>query len=162
MDRRRAVSMVRLAGAYARHVATHTASRRRPRPDGLAEFARLYGRDRITPITPQDREEMPSHGLCVGCGLCTFAAPRAGYLRADRLPSQLTRTLPEMWTSRDLPYDDVDWQAGAEVCPMGVPLPRMRDFVARRLERDGVQPPAPQTPPRVLPLPGRPGSSLPA
>jgi hypothetical protein len=154
MDRRRAVSMVRLAGAYARHVVTHTASRRTPRGEGLAAFARLYQRDRITPLTPQDREELPSHGLCVACGLCTFAAGRAGYLRADRLPSQLTRTLPELWTSRELPYDKLDWQAGAEVCPMGVPLPQMRGFVARRLERDGTAPTAAQVPPAVLPLAG--------
>jgi hypothetical protein len=146
--------MVRLAGAYARHLAMRAASRRRPQQDGLAEFARLYARDRITPLTAQDRDELPAHGLCVACGVCTFAAGRAGYLRADRLPSQLTRTLPELWTSRDLPFDGVDWEAGAEVCPMGVPLPAMRDFVARRLERDGVQPSALQIPPRELPLPG--------
>jgi hypothetical protein len=158
MDRRRAVSMVRLAGAYARHVATHTAARRKPPVDGVAEFARLYQRDRITPLSPRDREELPSHGQCVACGLCTFAAGRAGYLRADRLPSQLTRTLPDLWTSRDLPYDELDWQAGAEVCPMGVPLPEMRGFVARRLEQDGVNPPPPQVPPAVLPLPGPYGS----
>jgi hypothetical protein len=152
LDRRRAVSMVRLAGAYARHLA-HRATPRRGAPgDGLAQFARLYGRDRITPLSPRDREELPAHGLCVACGLCTFAAPGAAYLRADRLPSQLTRNLPELWTSRDLPYDDVDWQAGAEVCPIGVPLPQMRDFVARRLEQDGVAPPPPQVPPAVLPL----------
>lgn len=153
-DRRRAVSMVRLAGAYARHVARRAvASRRPPAEDGFTAFARLYARDRITPLTPQDRAELPSHGLCVACGLCTFAAKRAGYLRADRLPSQLTRNLPELWTSRDLPYDDVDWTAGAAVCPMGVPLPQLRGFVARRLEQDGVAPLAPQVPPRTLPLP---------
>jgi hypothetical protein len=158
MDRRRAVSMTRLAGAYARHLATRAASRRRPRAGGVEEFAALYGRDRITPLSVRDREELPSHGLCVACGLCTFAAGRAGYLRADRLPAQLTRTLPDLWTSRDLPYDDVDWRSGAEVCPMGVPLQDMRGFVARRLEQDGVAPPPPQIPPAVLPLPGPYGS----
>jgi len=154
MDRRRAVSMARLAGAYARHVARQAATRRQPRQDGVSAFLHLYGRDRITPLSEQDRSELPGHGLCVACGLCTFAAGRAGYLRADRLPSQLTRTLPELWTSRDLPYDEVDWAAGAEACPMGVPLPPMRDFVRRRLEADGVAPPAPQVPPAVLPLTG--------
>src|SRR5258708_23400614 len=154
IDRRRAVSMVRLAGAYARHVARQAVPRRQPHQDGVAVFLQLYGRDRITPLTPQDRAELPSHGLCVACGLCTFAAGRSGYLRADRLPSQLTRTLPELWTSRDLPYDEVDWAAGEAVCPMGVPLPAMRAFVGRRLELDGVAPPAPQVPPSVLPLPG--------
>ena len=153
MDRRRAVSMVRLAGAYGRHLARR-AARRTPDAGGLAEFHRLYGRDRITPLSAQDRAELPSHGMCVACGLCTFAAPRAGYLRADRLPSPLTRTLPELWTSRDLPYDHVDWAAGAAVCPLGVPLAEMRSFVARRLEQDGVAPTAPQVPPRVLPMPG--------
>jgi hypothetical protein len=154
MDRRRAVSMVRLAGAYARHLARQAAPwRRRDEEGGVEAFQRLYGRERITPLSAQDRAELPSHGLCVACGLCTFAAGRAGYLRADRLPSQLTRTLPELWTSRDLPYDELDWAAGAEVCPMGVPLPAMRDFVRRRLERDGVAPTAPKVPPAVLPLP---------
>ena len=146
--------MTRLAGAYARHLARRAVARRQPQPDGVAAFLDLYARDRITPLGKDDRAELPAHGLCVACGLCTFAAPRAGYLRADRLPSQLTRTLPELWTSRDLPYDEVDWAAGAEVCPMGMPLPQMRAFVGRRLERDGVAPPAPQVPPLVLPLSG--------
>jgi hypothetical protein len=155
VDRRRAVSTARLAAAYARHMLRQAATRRTAdTSDGVAAFLRLYGRDRITPLTPQDRAELPAHGLCVACGLCDFAAGRAGYLRPDRLPSQLTRTLPELWTSRDLPFDEVDWAAGAAVCPMGVPLPQMREFVARRLERDGVAPTAPQVPPRVLPLPG--------
>jgi hypothetical protein len=154
VDRRRAVSTARLAAAYARHMVRQAARRNADTDDGVAAFLRLYGRDRITPLTPQDRAELPAHGLCVGCGLCDFAAGRAGYLRPDRLPSQLTRTLPELWTSRDLPYDEVDWAAGAAVCPMGVPLPQMRDFVARRLERDGVAPTAPQVAPAVLPLPG--------
>jgi hypothetical protein len=156
MDRRRAVSTVRLAGAYARHLVRQAGARRRAEPAGaaVAAFQRLYGRDRITPLAPQDRAELPAHGLCIACGLCDFAAGRAGYLRADRLPSQLTRTLPELWTSRDLPYDEVDWAAGAAVCPMGVPLPQMRGFVARRLEQDGVAPTAAQVPPAVLPLPG--------
>jgi hypothetical protein len=159
LDRRRAVSMVRLAGAYARHVGKQAvASRVAPRGDGVSAFQRLYGRDRITPLSPQDRAELPAHGLCVACGLCDFAAGRAGYLRPDRLPGQLTRTLPELWTSRDLPYDEVDWAAGAAVCPMGVPLPQMRDFVARRLDQDGVAPTALQVPPAVLPLPGPYGS----
>ncbi len=153
IDRRRAVSMVRLAGAYARHLARRATTGRQQHEDGVAAFLRLYGRDRITPLSPQDRAELPSHGLCVACGLCTFAAPRAGHLRADRLPSQLTRTLPELWTSRDLPYDEVDWAAGAAVCPMGVPLGEMRGFVGRRLTQDGTAPPAPQLPPAVLPLP---------
>jgi hypothetical protein len=157
LDRRRAVSMTRLAGAYARHLARRATTR--TRGDGVAEFLDLYRRDRITALTVQDRAELPTHGLCVACGLCDFAAPRAGYLRPDRLPSQLTRTPPELWTSRDLPYDDVDWAAGAAVCPMGVPLPQMRGFVARRLERDGVEPTAPQVPPAVLPLPGPYGSA---
>jgi hypothetical protein len=159
MDRRRAVSMARLAGAYARHIARRTATRRTGRAqDGLAAFERLYRGDRITPLAAQDRAELPAHGLCIACGLCDFAAGRAGYLRPDRLPSQLTRTLPELWTSRDLPYDEVDWEAGAAVCPMGVPLPAMRGFVARRLEQDGVAPSAPQPPPVTLPLPGPYGS----
>jgi hypothetical protein len=151
--------MVRLAGAYARHVGRQAVgSRLAQRVDGVAEFERLYRRDRITPLSAQDRAELAAHGLCVACGLCDFAAGRAGYLRPDRLPSQLTRTLPELWASRDLPYDEVDWAAGAAVCPMGVPLPRMRDFVARRLEQDGVAPTAPQVPPAMLPLPFSSGS----
>jgi len=153
MDRRRAVSTVRLAAAYGRHLVRHAATRRSAaEADGVAAFLKLYGRDRITPLTPQDRAELPAHGMCIACGLCDFAGGRGGYLRPDRLPTQLTRTLPELWTSRDLPYDAVDWSAGAEVCPMGVPLPQVRDFVDRRLERDGTAPTAPQVPPSTLPL----------
>src|SRR4029077_13595683 len=93
--------------------------------------------DRITPLTPAERDQLPGHGGCIGCGLCGFAAPRGGYLRAERLPSQLTRSLPDLWTSRGLPLDGVDWPAGAAVCPTGVPLDVIGGFGTATPEPEG-------------------------
>jgi ferredoxin len=153
---RRAASLGRLAALFGRHLARRGASgvaRRWSPPSadpGLRRFDALYRSDRITALSPADREQLAAQGRCVGCGLCGFAAPRAGYLRPERLPSQLTRSLPDMWATRDLPFDAVDWSAGASVCPTGVPLEAMRGFVRDRLGRDGVEPPAPRRP---APLP---------
>jgi hypothetical protein len=161
---RRAAALGRLGALYGRHLARRGAERM-VHPGGaggagLARFDALYGPDRITAVTPGEREQLPGHGRCVACGLCGFAAPRAGYLRAERLASQLTRSLPDLWITRDLPLDAVDWRSAAAVCPAGVPLEGMRGFVRDRLERDGVEPPAPRRP---APLPGRrPPGPLPA
>ncbi len=94
-------------------------------------------------MTPDERDQLAGHGRCVGCGLCGFAAPRAGYLRAERLPSQLTRSLPTSGspaTSRSTPSTG---RRAAAVCPLGVPLEGIRGFVRERLGRDGVEPPRP-------------------
>lgn len=150
----RANALRRLAVLYARH--TVRRSLHRAPDDGLARFEELYTPERITAITASEREQMTEHGRCISCGLCSFAAARAGYLRADRLPSQLTRSLPDLWTSRELDLEAVDWTAAAAVCPVGVPLAEMSLFVADRLRRDGSAPPAPQIPPPALP----PGTQL--
>ena len=148
LDRRRVAALGRLATTYARHVARR-ALRRGP-GDGLGRFQALYGADRITPLTPGERDQLPGHGGCIGCGLCGFATPRSGYLRPERLPSQLTRSLPDLWTSRDLPLAGVDWPAGASVCPTGVPLDQIGAFVVTHLEREGTVAPPPGRAP-VLP-----------
>jgi hypothetical protein len=154
---RRAAALARLGALYARHVARRGArlvSRSAEAEGaGLERFDALYGPDRITEVTAAERSELAGHGRCVGCGLCGFAAPRAGYVRPERLPSQLTRTLPDLWITRDLPLDAVDWAAAGAVCPMGVPLEGIRGFVRDRLARDGVEPPAPRRP---ASLPGGP------
>ncbi|HEY2704199.1 MAG TPA: hypothetical protein VGL20_10960 [Candidatus Dormibacteraeota bacterium] len=152
---RRATALGRLGALYGRHLARRGAELviHRSAGAGLARFEALYGPDRITAVTPGERAQLAAHGRCVGCGLCGLATPRAGYVRPERLASQLTRSLPELWATRDLPLDAVDWGRGAAVCPMGVPLEAMRGFVRDRLERDGVEPPAPRRP---APLPTTP------
>ncbi|HVS41781.1 MAG TPA: hypothetical protein VMU20_05875 [Candidatus Dormibacteraeota bacterium] len=152
---RRAAALTRLGALYGRHLARRGALRLAGRGTdtdaGLARFDELYGPARITALSASERDQLGAHGRCVACGLCGFAAPRAGYVRAERLPSQLTRSLPDLWVTRDLPLDGVDWHAAAAVCPTGVPLPAMRGFVRERLVRDGVEPPV-QRP--SVPLPG--------
>jgi hypothetical protein len=146
---RRVTALRRLAVLYARH--TVRRSLHRLPQGGLARFEELYTADRITAITAPEREQMAAHGRCIGCGLCGFAAARAGYLRAERLPSQLTRSLPDLWTSRELDLAGVDWEAAAAVCPVGVPLAEMSRFVTDRLRRDGTAAPAIQAAPKALP-----------
>jgi hypothetical protein len=141
--RARAEALGRLAWLYARHLARRAVSRPAP-GTGLRRFETLYAPERLTAITAEERRQLPRHGLCVACGLCNFAAAGAGYLRSERLPLQLTRHLPDLWAMRDLELTGVDLSAAAVVCPMGVPLPAMRDFVQARLARDGVTPPAPR------------------
>lgn len=144
--RARARALTRLALVYARHAAVH-AVRRPPHGAGLRQFRDSYSAERLTAITPEERAQLPDHGLCVACGLCNFAVAATGYLRSERLPLQLTRHLPDLWVLRDEELATVDFGAGAAVCPMLVPLPAMRDFAAARLARDGAAPP----PPRAVP-----------
>jgi hypothetical protein len=141
----RARALTRLAWLYGRHL-TRRAVHRPAAGEGLRRFQSLYASERLTAVTAEERRQLPEHGLCVACGLCNFAAPAAGYLRSERLSLQLTRHLPDLWVTRDLELQAVDFAAGAAICPMGVPLPAMRDFVTARLARDGVQPPPARVP----------------
>ena len=148
---RRVAALGRLAVGYSRHTMSRLV--RRGGWGGLAAFDALYRRDRISRLTPEERAALAGHGRCIACGLCTFAATRSGYLTAERLPLQLTRSLPEVWATRDLALDSLDWAAAQAVCPTNVPLGQIRDLLITRLEADGVLPPAPQLAPAVLPVP---------
>ena len=139
----RAAALTRLAALYARHVARLAVSRRREGA-GLRAFERLYTPDRISAVTPAERVALPRHGDCIACGLCVVAVRGLASLPAERLPLSLTRSLPELWTARDLDLDGIDWEAAAAVCPTGVPLPAIAVFVRDRLARDGVEPPLPR------------------
>lgn len=138
-------AMTRLAGLYARHTARRAVTRRRE-GEGLRAFDELYTPDRITALSAEERAGMHRHGDCIACGLCVVAVRGAVGLPCERLPLSLTRSIPDLWTARDLDLDAVDWEAAAAVCPTGVPLPAVADFVRSRLAHDGVEPPRPREP----------------
>lgn len=146
--RRRAEALARLAGLYSRHLVRRAVHRGRS-GDGLRRFDALYTADRITAVTEWERARLGGHGACIACGLCDFAAQRAGFLTAERLPLQLTRNLSDLWVARDLDLRAVDWTAADAVCPVGVPLSEVAELVAARLGRDGIEPPPPSLPPRT-------------
>jgi hypothetical protein len=159
---RHAAAVGRLGALYGRHLVRRGAVRvahrsGSPAGSGLPRFEALYGPERITAVSHAEREQLDGQGRCVACGLCGFAVPRAGHLRPERLPSQLTRSLPDLWITRDLELDAVDWVGAAAVCPMGVPLQAMPGVVRDRLVRDGVEPPVPRRP---APLPTPPDPAL--
>lgn len=149
--RRRARAIGHLGALYARHL-VRRATRRRVAGEGLGAFEALYAAERITPVTVAERGRLAGHGDCVACGLCSFAAPRSGYLTAERLPLQLTRSLSGLWTARDLDLGGLDWGAAGAVCPLGVPHAEIADLVDARLARDGAEPPPRRRPP-LLPRP---------
>lgn len=111
-------SLARLALAYGRHQIRRLGRRRRP---VIEAFLRAYARDHLVPLTDTEREALPAISTCIGCGLCDVAAGgRAGAVALSDLAAHL-RPLPLLPALKGA-LGDVDAEAGALACPMGVPV----------------------------------------
>jgi hypothetical protein len=125
----RADSLVKLAWAYGLHLA-----RRRIKPgrSQLTELLDTYSVDGMRPITPGERERHPHLVTCINCGLCAFAARRAGKTRLPDLASSYMRLYARLGeASSDLAGEDPDFAAASAVCPVGLPLEEVAAVVRR-------------------------------
>ncbi len=103
--------------------------------DGLNRMHRLYADDRVPHLTPNEHASLAEYSGCIGCGLCGAwgeaelepADPRV-YDHPMSRPLALSRDLSTAWTGREhlatappIPAENV--------CPMGVPLDDLTEFL---------------------------------
>lgn len=129
----RADSLVKLALAYAVHLARRRLTRHPSQLTGLLE---TYAPDGIRPIDASTRERHPRLVGCINCGLCAFAAGRLGQTRLPDLASSYMRLYPRLReASSDLAGDTPDLVAATAVCPVGLPLDEVAEVVRRMATR---------------------------
>jgi hypothetical protein len=137
-------SLVRLGFYFFRQLLRRVTARE----SGLARFEANYDADRLRPLTPDERDALPSFSGCIACGMCdaVFDAydrtPRGQFRGPSDLPLAYTRNLPD--------YDALppflaelrkgDLEHLERVCPARIPFRRLAVFVERRadeLAREG-------------------------
>jgi hypothetical protein len=104
---------------------------------GLAEFRASYAKDRLPPVTPEERRDLPTFGRCIACGLCDVGEG----VRAAASEGAYAGTMDLMLaSSRSMPDFDVAVRSFAAVsderlaelearCPTRVPMRRIAAVV---------------------------------
>jgi len=119
----RILSLLNLAYRFNRHMVVKPLADSTP---GKVRFMEQYGPERLLPLDPQSRAQLPHLQGCIACGLCDTVCPG---LPSD-LASCLTRSLPDYGLIEhhlDL-LECGDCHACEQICPAGVPLREMLLF----------------------------------
>jgi hypothetical protein len=104
---------------------------------GLADFVHSYAADRLPPLTPGERQELPALSGCIACGLCDVgegaAIARSGGRYAGVMDLMLasSRNMPD-FDAAALSFEAVGDERLAELetrCPARVPMRRLAAFV---------------------------------
>jgi succinate dehydrogenase/fumarate reductase-like Fe-S protein len=104
---------------------------------GLALFHENYDADRLPPVTPEERAELPRFSRCIACGRCDVgeAARMAGsggaYPGLMAIVLASSRSMPDH-DAAALALDHVPEEvlaAKEAICPTGVPFVALARFV---------------------------------
>jgi hypothetical protein len=122
-----------LAWAFLRTVLVNVFGGRR----GLSDLQRSYAPDRLPPVTPDERRELPLLGGCIACGICDVgeaaAMARSGgqYRGVMDLMLASSRSMPD-YDAAARSFEAVGDQrleALEPRCPARVPMRRVAAFV---------------------------------
>jgi hypothetical protein len=134
-------ALVRLGWALLRSVLAPLLGTRRR----LADFRRSYAGDHLSPVSRQDRRDLPLFGTCIGCGLCDvgegarIVRSKGTYRGVMDLMLASSRSAPDYdAAARSFAAVGADRLAELETrCPVGVPMRRVAAFVTAMSEPRG-------------------------
>src|SRR5450432_4459584 len=127
---------------------------------GIAMFRANYDADGLPPVSPAEREEMPSFSRCISCGLCDrgeaarIAASGGAYRGVMALVVAGSRSMPD-YRAAAYSFSFVTDDVLAEkelICPTQVPFRSIARFVREKANAVGGALPLP---PRIASLPPR-------
>jgi hypothetical protein len=131
-------------------------------PGGLLRFRAYYDPDRLPPVAPDERIEMPAYSRCIACGLCDrgeserIAASGGAYRGVMALVLAASRSMPEF---RAAAYSasfvsEAVLKDKERVCPAHVPIAALSRFIRDKAAAVGGPLPLPSRldslPPRAL------------
>ncbi|MEO8905135.1 MAG: hypothetical protein ABI627_26740 [Polyangiaceae bacterium] len=128
------------------------------RKSGIAAFRANYDADGLPPVTPAEREAMPSFSGCIACGLCDrgesgrIAASGGAYRGVMTLVLAGSRSMPD-YRAAAYSFSFVPDEVLAEkekICPTQVPFRAIARFVR---DKAGAVGGALPLPPRIESLP---------
>jgi hypothetical protein len=127
---------------------------------GIAAFRENYDADGLPPVTPAERELIPSFSRCIACGLCDrgeigrIAASGGAYRGVMALVLAGSRSMPD-YRAAAYSFGFVSDEVLAEkerICPTEVPFRAIARFVRDKANAVGGALPLP---PRIESLPPR-------
>ena len=102
---------------------------------GIKEFLSDYASDRVFPIKSDERKRYAQFGHCIQCGLCAAVVEKmepqfySKFLTPALVASTFTRSLPDVSLNYDFPAKKISMKALEMVCPTGVPLEGILEFL---------------------------------
>lgn len=107
--------------------------------DGYSAFKEKYLADNFFELTPEERGSFPNFQKCINCGVCIPSCLFSVDISKNDLPDpeyyacSLSRPLPDLWTASDSIYKCTCCAACESVCPQGVPISEIVQFVKRKI-----------------------------
>lgn len=129
-------ALVILAVALLRSLAARLSGREM----GMKRFLENYAPDRLPPVSPDERDELPAQSRCIACGLCDegegprMAASRGAYPGLMQLVLASSRSMPDHDAAAK-GFSHVPDEVLAEketICPTRVPLRTLASFVRKK------------------------------
>lgn len=112
---------------------------------GVEAFLSLYAKDQIFPLTHEQRKTFASHSNCINCGLCVsqceapISSGGALFYQTFMTPAHVafsySRMLSDNFYNQDFLKYCSQCRACEKVCPTGVPLTKIIEFVQVTAER---------------------------
>ena len=110
---------------------------------GEARFLENYGPEGLVPTPPADKAMLVAASRCISCGLCDQldgqlgAISRGDYDGVSLLPRQYARSSVELVYARGAleAIDPEGYRAAEAICPTGVPLVALAEWLRDRLHR---------------------------
>ncbi len=101
-------------------------------PEGLKQFQKNYQEDNVFSLSAEERALLPVCQSCIGCGICSINSPgmEAGF-SPQEVATTLSRSLPELWATRDIISPLGDCSSWKRNCPHAVPLNEIVEFIKR-------------------------------
>ena len=137
MDTRKAYATFLLGKTYIGHLFSRLAVWKRGQ--GYSAFKEKYLADNFFELTPEERNAFPGFQKCINCGVCITQCLFSVDLLHEELPDpeniacSLSRPLPDLWTVKEDIYKCTLCGACETVCPQGVPISEIIQFVRRKI-----------------------------
>ena len=110
----------------------------------LKSFRENYKDDYIIELSSLERSRFAEFSKCINCGLCSSQCPVLRSLKKDNflgpgsIAISLSRSLPELWATKDVIYNCLNCVACNVVCPQGVPIDEIVSFVRGKIFQEGI------------------------
>lgn len=108
----------------------------RTKVDGFAEFKENYLADNVFELNLHEGELIRDLSRCINCGQCMAVCPVRSQIKTIVDPSSIaisySRNLPELGSIKDVLASCEICPECEEVCPKGVPLMKMVEFLRQK------------------------------
>lgn len=103
------------------------------------DFLKLYGKDKIVPLKPEEAEKIIEFEKCLNCGLCLSQCPVLRTLSDEIYPGpraiaiSLSRSIPDFSTLSDIIYNCTNCEACEAICSQDTPVRELVNLIRSKI-----------------------------